>query len=253
VDLVAATLLTVDTAALNVLDPKALIETFGTLGVLAIVFAETGLLIGFFLPGDSLLFMAGFFASGAALATASIQLSLPVLLIGLPLAAILGAECGYLIGAKTGPRLFRRPESRLFRQEYVERAEHYFRRFGPAKAVVLARFVPIVRTFLNPVAGVLRMPRGEFTRWNVVGGLLWTEGITLLGWGLGEALGRRAESLHIDRYLLPGVVVIIAISLVPIVLELRRSRPRAGHTPPSPVDPSHSGQGAGAPPSSSDR
>ncbi|HLZ36865.1 MAG TPA: VTT domain-containing protein [Mycobacteriales bacterium] len=246
-------------AALNVLDPTALIEAFGTLGVLAIVFAETGLLVGFFLPGDSLLFMAGFFASSAALATADFQLSLPVLLVGLPIAAILGAECGYLIGAKTGPRLFRRPDSRLFRQEYVERAEHYFRRFGPGKAVVLARFVPIVRTFLNPVAGVLRMPRAEFTLWNVVGGLLWVEGITLLGWGLGEALGQRAEQLHIDRYVLPAVVVIIALSLIPIVLELHKSRGSPDHPSPSSgsglsgTEPSQWGQGAGSPPSSSER
>lgn len=210
--------------ALNVLDPKALIEAFGVLGVLAIVFAETGLLIGFFLPGDSLLFTAGLLASSAGLAIADLQLSLPALLVGLPVAAIAGAEVGYLIGARTGPRLFARPDSRLFRGEYVERARHYFVRFGPGKAVLLARFVPIVRTFLNPVAGALAMPRASFSTWNVVGGVVWTEGVTLLGYGLGQALGDRAERLHIDRFLLPAVLVIILLSIVPILLELRRAR-----------------------------
>jgi membrane-associated protein len=202
--------------AVNLLDAKSLVETFGLIGILVIVFAETGLLLGFFLPGDSLLFTAGVFA--ATKADSPVHLSLALVLVAAPVAAILGAQCGFFIGRQAGPRLFDRPDSRFFRQEYVDKAEHYFRRFGPAKAVILARFVPIVRTFLNPVAGVLRMAPAEFLLWNVIGGLVWSVGVTLLGFWLGSAVP------SIDRYLLPAVFVIIAVSLIPVLVEVVRGR-----------------------------
>src|SRR5207244_7601203 len=129
-------------------------------------------MIGFFLPGDSLLFVAGIAASPVAADIVGVRLSLPALLVGAPICAVAGAQLGHLLGARYGRRLFARPDSRLFKVEYVDRAEYYFTRYGPAKAIVLARFVPIVRTFLNPVAGTLRMPARRFLVWNVIGGLL---------------------------------------------------------------------------------
>lgn len=204
---------------MNLLDPKSIIATAGLVGVLAIIFAETGLLIGFFLPGDSLLFVAGIAASGTATAVVGTQLSLPALLIGAPLCAIAGAQVGHWLGATVGSRMFNKPDSRFFKREYVERAEHYFEKFGPAKAVVLARFIPIVRTFLNPVAGVLEMPARQFFPWNATGGLLWTDGIILLGYWLGDSLAG-----SIDKYLLPGIALIILISLVPVFVEVARAR-----------------------------
>lgn len=221
--------------ALNLLDPKSLVETFGLLGVLAIIFAETGLLIGFFMPGDSLLFVAGVAASPAAAKVVHVQLSLPALLVGAPLLAIAGAQLGHYLGAKAGPKLFNRPDSRFFKREYVQRAEHYFTRFGPARAIVLARFIPIVRTFLNPVAGVLEVPAGKFLLWNVVGGVIWTDGVILAGYFLGTRLAG-----SIDRYLLPAVALVIVVSFIPIAVEILRARrdARAGRGPAGrPVTP----------------
>lgn len=204
------------TLALNPLDATSLIEAFGAIGIFVIVFAETGLLIGFFLPGDSLLFTAGVLC--AASADAALHLELGVILPGVAIAAITGAQVGYLIGRRAGPIIFDRPQSRVFNPANVRKAEYYFERYGPAKAVVLARFVPIVRTFLNPVAGVLRMPAHTFLMWNVIGGLLWSVGVTLLGYWLGSKIH------NIDTYLLPIIGVIIAVSLVPVAVEVLRHR-----------------------------
>lgn len=212
---------------LNLIDAKFWIETFGAVGILAIIFAETGLMVGFFLPGDSLLFTAGFFTTTA---TASIaKLPLPLLLVGAPVCAILGAQLGHYIGMKAGPKLFARPDSRLFKREYIEKAEYYFDKFGPAKAVVLARFIPIVRTFLNPLAGTVGMPAGKFLLWNAVGGIIWSDGVILIGHFLGSAIP------GIDKYLLPAIFVIVVVSLIPVVREAmkarkaKKSRPRGRH------------------------
>lgn len=209
--------LALDTLAVNLLDPTSLIGAFGLLGVLVIVFVETGLLVGFFMPGDSLLFTAGLFASAAG-AAVGVQLPLGVLLTCAPICAFLGAQLGYYIGAKTGPVLFNRPDSRLFKREYVERAEYYFQRFGPAKAVLLARFIPIVRTFLNPVAGVLEMNPRTFLAWNAVGAVLWADGVVLVGYFLGTAVP------GVDRYILPAIALIVVVSLIPVVSEVVRAR-----------------------------
>jgi len=211
-------------SAVNPLDPTSLIETFGTIGILAIIFAETGLLIGFFFPGDSLLFLAGVAASGTAAEAVGVRLPLGVLLIGAPICAIAGAQLGHFLGARYGPRMFNKPDSRFFRKEYVDKAEYYFQKFGPARAVVLARFIPIVRTFLNPVAGVLGMPARTFFVWNVVGALLWTVGVIMLGY----SIGARLEG-SIDRYLLPVIALIILISVLPVLIEVYRHR-RASRT-----------------------
>jgi membrane-associated protein len=195
-------------------DPKHLLETFGTIGLFAIVFAESGLLIGFFLPGDSLLFTAGLLSSQGQLP------ALPVLLVGCFVAAVAGDQVGYAFGRRVGPALFRRPNSRLFKVENVERAQHYFEEHG-TKTIILARFVPIVRTFAPIVAGVGRMNYRTFVTFNVIGGFLWAIGVTSLGYALGETVP------DIDKYLLPAVLVIIMLSALPILFEVRKARKAA--------------------------
>ncbi|HVM02091.1 MAG TPA: VTT domain-containing protein [Acidimicrobiales bacterium] len=189
--------------------PDRLLEAFGTIGLLLVVFAESGLLIGFFLPGDSLLFTAGVFAAAG-------KLSLPVILPGVFIAAVAGDQVGYAFGNRAGPALFRRPDSRFFKQAYLEKAQRYFDEHGP-RTIVLARFVPIVRTFAPIVAGAGSMRYRTFVTYNVVGGFVWGVGVTSLGFALGEAI-------DIDKYLLPVIALIVACSLVPVALELRRAR-----------------------------
>jgi membrane-associated protein len=196
------------------LDPKKIFDSISPYGEVVawlIVFAETGLLIGFFLPGDSLLFTAGVLAGQA-------KLDLWLLLPGAFVAAVLGDQLGFLIGRRVGPPLFRRPDSRFFKQEYVDRTHAFFERHGP-KAVVLARFVPIVRTFMPVMAGVGRMNHRIFTIYNLIGAVTWALGVTLLGYALGNAIGS-----NVDNYLLPLIAVIIFISLLPAYFEWRRAK-----------------------------
>jgi membrane-associated protein len=219
--------------AFNPLNAKDLLHTFGLFGVWAIMFAETGLLVGFLFPGDSLLFLAGVAASPVAdsIFGAGSKISYPGLLIGAPICAILGAQLGHWLGARYGSRMFDRPDSRIFKREYVEKAEHYFEKFGPAKAVVLARFIPIVRTFLNPVAGTLGMPAGKFLLWNAVGGVIWTDGVLIIGHSLAQQI-YDAIGDKIDHYILPVVAVIVLISVLPILIEIlreRRAKKRGGN------------------------
>jgi membrane-associated protein len=199
------------------LDPKQIFNSLSPYGEVVawfIVFAETGLLLGFFLPGDSLLFTAGILAGQG-------KLDLWLLLPGLFVFAVLGSEVGYEIGARVGPRVFRRPDSRFFKQEYVDRTHAFFDRHG-ARAVVLARFVPVVRTFMPVMAGVGRMQRRVYSLYNVIGALFWTVGVTMLGYALGNAIGG-----NIDNYLLPIIAVIVLISLLPGAIEWRRARRQA--------------------------
>jgi membrane-associated protein len=176
-----------------------------------IVFAESGLLVGFFLPGDSLLFAAGLVAGLAH--RPNIILLVAVAFV----AAAAGDQVGYLIGQRTGPRLFHREDSRLFRQDNVRRASAFFERHGP-KAIVLARFVPVVRTFTPVLAGVSNMRYRVFVTFNIVGGLLWASLATLLGWGLGKRYPK------IENYLTPAIVVIVLVSLLPVLFEVMRHR-----------------------------
>jgi membrane-associated protein len=198
------------------LDPQQLLVTFGTIGLFLIVFAESGLLIGFFLPGDSLLFTAGLFAAQGTL-------NLPLILVGCFIAAVAGDQVGYAFGKRVGPALFRRPNSRFFKQEYLEKAQSFFERHG-AKTIVLARFVPIVRTFAPIVAGAGTMRYRTFAIYNVIGGLLWAMGVTLLGYLLGELIP------DIDTYLLPIIAGIVLLSVIPIGLEWRKARKRQALT-----------------------
>ncbi|MEU8678951.1 VTT domain-containing protein [Streptomyces sp. NPDC048560] len=193
------------------LDPDYLINQFGLIGVLAIVFAESGLLIGFFLPGDSLLFTTGLLVTTGKLTT---PLWLVCTLVAL--AAIIGDQVGYLFGRKVGPALFTRPDSRLFKQENVEKAHDFFEKYGP-KSLVLARFVPVVRTFTPIIAGVSRMNYRSFITYNIVGGILWGVGVTVLGAMLGKIDFVHA---HIEMIL----ILIVLISVLPIAIEFLRAR-----------------------------
>jgi len=205
-------------AAGGVLDPKFWIEKVGLFGIFAIIFAETGLLIGFFLPGDSLLFTAGLLVAGGN------YLHLPLWLLCLlgAAAAVAGDQVGYGFGRGFGPSLFRRPDSRLFKQENLSRARDFFDRYG-ARSIVLARFVPIVRTFTPIVAGAARMHYRTFVLYNVAGGALWVGGVTTLGYFLGQVPFVRD---HIELIL----IGIVALSVVPIAVELLRGRSRTRET-----------------------
>ena len=191
--------------------------------VTAIIFAESGLLVGFFFPGDSLLFFTGFLTSSAANDPGSTfhkfaqhVPSLPVVLVVLFLAAVIGDQCGYWLGRKVGPTLFRRPNSRLFKQEYVDKAQTFFDKHG-AKSIVLARFVPIVRTFTPVVAGVGKMRYRTYLTFDLIGGFLWAVGVTTLGHFLGEFEFVR-NNIEI------AILAVIAVSLLPVAVELLRSR-----------------------------
>jgi membrane-associated protein len=188
--------------------------TKGGLVVLcAIVFAESGLLIGFFLPGDSLLFFAGFLSSTAG---GEVLPSLPWVAGACALSAIVGDQVGYMIGAKVGPALFQREKSRFFRPEHVAKAEEFFARHG-SKTIVLARFVPIVRTFVPTVAGVSRMHYRTFVVYNILGGVLWGAGVTALGYFLGEI---EVVKNNIEI----AALVIVVVSVLPMVIEVWRHR-----------------------------
>ncbi|MDX6234140.1 MAG: rane-associated protein [Nocardioidaceae bacterium] len=199
-----------------VLDPEHLIETVGLLGVFAIVFAESGLLVGFFLPGDALLFTAGFFASAPDSISDKLHLPLVPLLVGVFIAAVAGDQVGYVFGQRIGPALFRRPDSRFFKQDNVAKASDYFERYG-AKTIVLARFVPIVRTFAPIVAGVSEMRYSTFVRFNVVGGFVWSFGVILLGYFLGQVD-------VVEKNLEVAILAVVAVSCLPIAIELLRAR-----------------------------
>jgi membrane-associated protein len=203
-------------AAGGLLDPKSLIDDVGLWGVFAVVFAESGMLVGFFLPGDSLLFTAGFLASGPSSVDEALHLPLGWLLVGTFIAAVAGDQVGYVIGRRAGPAIFNRPDSRLFKRENVDKAHAFFERYG-AKTIVLARFVPVVRTFVPVVAGVSNMQYRTFVTFNVVGGFLWAIGVTLLGYFLGQVD-------FIEENLELAILTIVAISVLPIARELWLSR-----------------------------
>ena len=200
------------------LDPQQIIEQGGLWLVSLIVFAESGLLIGFFLPGDSLLFVTGFLTSGPD-GLPHVDQPLPVVLAALFLAAVIGDQVGYLFGRKVGPTLFDRPRSRFFNPANVTKASGFLDRHG-SKTIVLARFVPIVRTFAPIVAGVGHMRYRTFVTFNVIGGLLWAVGVTTLGYFLGRVDVIRE---HVEL----AAVAIVAVSFVPVTLELLKHRREA--------------------------
>ncbi len=194
----------------HLLDPLFIIKTVGIIGVIAIIFAESGLLIGFFLPGDSLLFTAGFLASQHFL-------NIWVLLVGTAAAAIIGDSVGYYFGRKIGPALFTKEDSFFFNKNHIQTANNFYTKHGK-KAIILARFMPIVRTFAPVIAGVGRMDYKTFLTYNIVGGIGWTFGLSLLGFWLGSVIP------NVDHYILPIIIVIIVVSLLPGVYHVIKER-----------------------------
>ncbi len=193
----------------HAIDPLVLIEQFGYIGLFLIVFAESGLFFGFFLPGDSLLLIAGTLAATGIL---NLWILIPIIFI----AAFLGDQVGYWTGHKVGRRLFKRQDSWLFKKEYVERSEEFFAKHGH-KTIIIGRFVPIVRTFTPILAGIGNMPYPTFFTYNLVGAVLWGIGITLIGYGLGNIPG-------VDRYINIIVLVVIVASIVPALIHLRQAK-----------------------------
>lgn len=197
---------------MHFLDPILIIKTAGLIGVLLIVFAESGLFFGFFLPGDSLLFTAGLIASqGSINIYALLSLSF--------LCAVLGDAVGFWFGAKIGPALFKRERSFFFRPEHLEKTKNFYDKYGK-KTIILARFLPIIRTFAPILAGVAQMKYRTFFIYNVIGGLLWTQSMVLLGYILGSFVP------NIEKYITPIILVIIVVSFLPGIRELYIARRR---------------------------
>jgi membrane-associated protein len=210
-------LLSMNTAA-NLFDAHSIVGDLGLIGVLAIIFAETGLLIGLAFPGDSLLFIAGVAASGSGAAILGGASLNPVFLfIGAPIAAILGSQVGHWFGATYGRKLFDRPDGRVFNHEKVVATEKWLNKYGTGKALVLSRFIPFVRTLINPLAGIVGIPVKKFFAWNLVGAVIWTQLVIGAGFILGEKLKG-----SVDKYLLPVVGLIIIVSVIPVAIEFFR-------------------------------
>ena len=204
---------------MNPLDAKDIVATLGTIGVIATLFIETGLLVGLFLPGDSLLLVAGIAASGTATEVFGNQLSYTQLLIWAPIAATIGSQCGHWLGAKYGRPFFDRPNSRFFNQYRVAQTERWLVKYGLGKALIFSHFIPFVRTLINPLCGIIGIPAKKFFIWNIIGSYIWTVGLISAGYLLGE----RLEG-SVDKYLLPIVVLIIVASLAPILIEFFKGR-----------------------------
>jgi len=196
------------------IDLVTAVQTIGIAGIAGVIFAETGLLVGFFLPGDSLLFTAGFLASQGIL-------NIVVLTLVCFVSAVLGDSVGYAIGRRLGPRIFTRKNSRFFHREHLERAKIFYEKYG-GKTIILARFIPIIRTFAPVLAGVGKMHYPKFLSYNLAGGFAWGACVPLAGYFLGSMIP------SVDRYLLPIVGGIIVVSLLPAVREyiVMRKKPR---------------------------
>lgn len=204
---------------LDFLNPTTLIDLMGSAAALLIpliIFAESGLLIGFFLPGDSLLFTAGFLVQ-----TGVIPINIHLFVAILFVAAVVGDNVGYAFGRRVGRKVFDRPDSRIFKQQYLEKAEDFYKKHG-GKTIIMARFIPIVRTFAPIVAGTAHMPYKTFLAFNVIGGLLWTAGVTYAGYILGGVLTRLG--LDIDQVILPIVAIIILISILPPMIHILKDK-----------------------------
>ena len=197
-------------------DASAVVSTLGLIGVLAIIFMETGLLIGLVFPGGEVVFLAGMAASSAGTELlGDAKLSTPLLFLTAPIAAIVGGEVGYWFGRKYGRKFFERPDTRFFNQNMVRRVEKLLAQYGPRKALVFGRFIPFARTLLNPTCGVVLLDRKLFSTWNAIGAIIWTQIAIGIGYLLGDALGDKANS-----YMYMAVGVIVLITLIPMVYGL---------------------------------
>lgn len=216
------------------LNPKLIIETllakggiFVYFGLVFIVFAETGLAVGFFLPGDSLLVVAGLFAAAG-------KLNLAILLSTLFVAAVVGDAVGYYTGSRLGPRLFKRKKSLFFRPSHLQKAHAFYEKYG-GKTIVIARFVPIVRTFAPIVAGAAEMPYRRFVVFNVLGGLLWVSSMILGGYFLGNVLKSRV-GINLEEHIEWVVIIVVLLSLMPAIIEFLKSRRKKARNTPGNVE-----------------
>jgi membrane-associated protein len=193
-------------------DASAVVSTLGLIGVLGIIFMETGLLIGLVFPGGEVVFLAGMAASSAgADILGNAKLSTPLLFLTAPIAAIVGGEVGYWFGRKYGRKFFEKPDTRFFNQNMVLRVERLLAKYGPRKALIIGRFIPFARTLLNPTCGVVLLDRKLFATWNAIGAIIWTQVAIGVGYFLGEALGDKARS-----YMYLIVAVIVLVTLIPV-------------------------------------
>ena len=203
---------------MNLFDANSVVSTLGLIGVLGIIFMETGLLIGLIFPGGEVVFLAGIAASGTgADILGESKLSAPLLFTLAPIAAIAGGEVGYWFGQKYGRKFFERPNTRFFNSKMVETTEKWLIRYGPRKALIFGRFVPFARTLINPVCGVVNLERKLFSTWNAIGAVVWTQ----VAIGIGYFLGDLIEG-SVNKYLLPVVGMIIFLSVLPIMIDLLR-------------------------------
>jgi membrane-associated protein len=213
----------------NLLDANSVVSTLGLIGVLGIIFMETGLLIGLVFPGGEVVFLAGIAASGSgAAALGDAKLSTPLLFTLAPIAAIVGGEVGYWFGKKYGRAFFDRPDSRFFNQKMVATIEKWLGKYGPRKALVFGRFIPFARTLINPVCGVANLDRRLFSTWNAIGAIIWTQVAMGIGYVLGDVL---EEQGHYLLMLIVGLIV--AGSLIPLALEVFKERQSKRYKPKS--------------------
>ena len=204
----------------DLLDAHTVVSSLGLIGVLGIIFMETGLLIGLVFPGGEVVFLAGIAASGTGAALlGDAKLSAPLLFALAPVAAIAGGEVGYWFGNKYGRKFFDRPNTRFFNQKMVATTEKWLIRYGPRKALVFGRFVPFARTLINPVCGVTNLDRRLFSTWNAIGAIIWTQVAIGIGYLLGDVIKG-----SVNRYLYPIVVLIVLISLMPLFNEVYKER-----------------------------
>ena len=205
---------------MNLFDANSIVSTLGLIGVLGIIFMETGLLIGLVFPGGEVVFLAGIAASGTGTQIlGEAKLSAPLLFALAPVAAIVGGEVGYWFGKKYGRKFFERPHSRFFNLKMVETTEKWLIRYGPRKALVFGRFIPFARTLINPVCGVVNLERKLFSTWNAIGAIIWTQ----VAIGIGYLLGDLIEG-SVNKYLYPIIAIIVLITLVPLINNIYKER-----------------------------
>ena len=205
---------------MGLLDANSIVSTLGLIGVLGVIFMETGLLIGLVFPGGEVVFLAGIAASGSGAALlGDAKLSAPLLFALAPIAAITGGEVGYWFGKKYGRGFFERGETRFYNKKMVETIEKWLIKYGPRKALVIGRFIPFVRTLINPVCGVANLDRKLFSTWNAIGAIIWTQ----LAIGIGYLLGDAIEG-SVNKYLYPIVGLIVVVSVLPITFDTYRHR-----------------------------
>ena len=205
---------------MGLLDANSIVSTLGLIGVLGVIFMETGLLIGLVFPGGEVVFLAGIAASGSGAALlGDAKLSAPLLFALAPIAAIAGGEVRYWFGKKYGRGFFEKGETRFYNKKMVETVEKWLLKYGPRKALVLGRFIPFVRTLINPVCGVANLNRRLFSTWNAIGAIIWTQ----VGIGIGYLLGDAIEG-SANKYLYPVVGLIVIVSVLPIAFDTYRHR-----------------------------